>query len=62
MVTSSFRRNVRDIMFIVSKKETIQLNEHYQCYEVVTPSIDELKVAYSKDFTCHVPLNQIKQL
>ena len=45
---------------LLFQKETIQFNEHYQSYEVDTPSIGQLKIVYSKDFTCYVPLNQIK--
>ena len=36
-------RNIKDLVF-VSKKETIQFNEHYQSYEVDTPSVSQLKV------------------
>lgn len=49
-------RNVKDIMFIVSKVVTVRFNEHFQCYEVVPPPTISLKVG----FACCLPLNQTK--
>lgn len=51
---------VREIMFIVSEKETLLFNKHYQYYEVVTPAKPQLKVAYFKDFSCYLPLSESK--
>lgn len=53
---------VRDIMFIVSEKETLHFNKHFQCYEVVIPANPMTKVAYVKDFSCILPLSQTKSL
>ena len=50
----------REVMFIVSEKETLRFNKHYQCYEVVTPAEPQIKVAYLKDFSCYLPLSESK--
>ena len=49
-----------EIMFIVSEKETLLFNKHYQCYEVVTPTKPQIKVTYCKDFSCYLPLSELK--
>jgi hypothetical protein len=51
---------VSEIMFIVSQKETLLFNKHYQCYEVVTPTKPQIKVTYFKDFSCYLPLSESK--
>ena len=48
------------IMSIVSEKVTLHFNNHFQCYEVVTPHNPKMKVAYVKDFACYFPLSQSK--
>lgn len=53
-------RNLTDLVFIVSGRETLRFNEHYQCYEVALPQRRNFKVAYAKDFTCYLPLNLVK--
>ena len=52
--------NVAKAMFIVTRKETLRFSEHYQAYEIAMPRQKNTRVFYSKDFTCHLPLHQIK--
>ena len=49
---------VSKVMFIISEKETLLFNKHYQCYEVVTPTKPQIKVAYFKNFSCCLPLSE----
>ena len=51
---------VRDIMFVVSAKETFHFHNHFQCYKVVKLANPQIKVAYFKDFSCVIPLSQHK--
>lgn len=53
-------RNFADIMFVVLAKETVKFNDHYQCYEVVATKHNNLKIVYSKQFSCYLPLHQVK--
>ena len=49
-----------EAMFIVSEKNPLLFNKHYQCYEEVTPAKPQIKVAYLKDFSCYLPLSESK--
>ena len=52
--------NVENAMFAVSEKETLRFCERFQCYEVAAPLRKNVRIIYSRDFTCYLPLNQIK--
>ena len=52
--------NVNKAMFVVSKKDTLMFDEHYQAYKIAAPIQEYAKVFYAQDFTCHLPLNEIK--
>ena len=51
---------VQEVMFIVSGKETLNFNKNFQCYQIANPFNPVIKVAYAKDFSCYLPLNQCK--
>ena len=53
--------DVRKIIFIVSEMETILFNKHFHSYEVIHPAQSNCRIAYARDFTCHVPFNQVTQ-
>ena len=53
-------KNYLKTAFVITAIETVEFNEHYQSYEVVAPLRKNIKFFYFKDFTCHVPLNQVK--
>ena len=48
-------RNIADVMFVVLAKETVQFNEYFQCYEVVSPDRRNLCIVYSRQFSCYLP-------
>lgn len=50
-------RNIDKVMFIVLEKETVGFNEHYQCFEVVSPARSIEKIVYVNDFTSYLPMN-----
>ena len=47
-------------MFIVSQKVTLGFSQHLQSYEVVTPANPSNKIVYTGDFSCFLPLHQVK--
>lgn len=54
--------NVSNAMFVISEKETVAFSEHFQCYEIAAPLRKNIRIFYSRDFTCYLPCNQIKPL
>ena len=48
------------VLFVVSQQETLGFNNHYQSFEVVAPVNGATKIVYTKDFSCFLPLNQVK--
>ncbi len=52
--------NVSKAMFIATRKETLKFSEHYQAYEIAVPRQKTTRAFYSRDFTCYLPLHQIK--
>lgn len=47
-----------EVMFIVTEKETLLFNKHYQCYEVITPARPQIKMVHFNDFSCYLPLSE----
>ena len=48
------------VRFIVAKVEIVGLNKHYQCYEVRTSAKPTIKSTLYGDFSCFLPLNELK--
>lgn len=54
------KKLISSAMFIVAQKDTIGFSQHFQSYEVVTPANPTTKIVYTRDFSCFLPLHQVK--
>ncbi len=51
---------ISSVMFVVSDKETLYFNKHFQSYEVIMPANQTTKIVHTRDYSCFLPLNQAK--